>query len=222
MVTRKKMNIKSIYPLLFLLAVCALLSGCTQEDRKNRENTLSYDYPPPLENLSWGMSEEDVLASFGLKDSDIEWTEYEVNDIFGSGGKNTLRQFSLKEPIEFLDETAMAILYFYDRIGLSRIAIVFDDKTERNIEVDIPLKLHEKYESTWGTLTSELDEPLQLKMKEYLLENGTPEDAADFIFEGRKRALVTFEVSTNQNAPNYGSILFTGYLAAMLEHACAD
>lgn len=205
--------------LLASICMCALLGGCKDTEIHDTSKKLSYEYPPPIENLSWGMSEEDVLKKFNLQNEDVTWKEYEVDNIFEAGGKSTVRYFYLKDTIKFLDEESNAICYFYDKIGLSRIAIVFLDRSEHNIEVDVPLKLKEKYESTWGTLVNELDESSQQKLKEYLRENKMPEDVIEYIFEGRRRAVVTYELNLNKNTQGYGSVLFTGYLASMLEHA---
>lgn len=205
--------------LFFLAGICLLLTGCMQDGKTGNTSSLSYDYPPPLEGLTWGMSEEEVLRNLDLKDNDVEWKESGTGDIFGTGKQATYRFFYLEEPVIFLEEEAQAILNFYPNIGLFRISLDFRDKTERNVEVDIPLKLQEAYESSWGTLASDLPENQQQKVKEYFLENGTPEEVADSLFEGERLALVTYELDTNKNSPVYGSISFTGYLAGILEHA---
>lgn len=205
--------------LLFLAGICVLLTGCMKDDRAENASSLSYDYPPPLEGLTWGMSEEEVLQNFDLKDNDVEWKESRMGDIFGTREQETYRFFYLEEPVIFLEEEAQAILHFYPNIGLFRISLDFRDKTEKNVEVDIPLKLQEAYKSSWGTLASDLEESQQQKVKDYFLENGTPKEIADSLFEGERLALVTYELDTNKNSPFYGGIHFTGYLAGILEHA---
>lgn len=208
-----------ITKLFFLAGTCLLMTGCMQDDKVENASSLSYDYPPPLEGLTWGMSEEEVLRNFDLKDNDVEWKESRMGDLFGAVEQETYRFFYLEEPVIFLEEEAQAILQFYPNIGLFRISLDFRDKTEKNVEVDIPLKLQEAYESSWGTLASDLPESQQQKVKEYFLENGTPKEIADSLFESERLALVTYELDTNKNSPFYGGINFTGYLAGILEHA---
>lgn len=208
-----------ITKLFFLAGTCLLMTGCMQDGKVENASSLSYDYPPPLEGLTWGMSEEEVLRNFDLKDNDVEWKESRMGDLFGAVEQETYRFFYLEEPVIFLEEEAQAILQFYPNIGLFRISLDFRDKTEKNVEVDIPLKLQEAYESSWGTLASDLPESQQQKVKEYFLENGTPKEIADSLFESERLALVTYELDTNKNSPFYGGINFTGYLAGILEHA---
>lgn len=208
-----------ITKLFFLAGLCVLMTGCMQDGKAGNASSLSYDYPPPLEGLTWGMSEEEVLRNFDLKDNDVEWKESRMGDLFGAVEQETYRFFYLEEPVIFLEEEAQAILQFYPNIGLFRISLDFRDKTERNVEVDIPIKLQEAYESSWGTLASDLPESQQQKVKEYFLENGTPKEIADSLFESERLALVTYELDTNKNSPFYGGIHFTGYLAGILEHA---
>lgn len=208
-----------ITKLFFLAGLCVLMTGCMQDGKAGNASSLSYDYPPPLEGLTWGMSEEEVLRNFDLKDNDVEWKESRMGDLFGAVEQETYRFFYLEEPVIFLEEEAQAILQFYPNIGLFRISLDFRDKTEKNVEVDIPIKLQEAYESSWGTLASDLPESQQQKVKEYFLENGTPKEIADSLFESERLALVTYELDTNKNSPFYGGIHFTGYLAGILEHA---
>lgn len=208
-----------ITKLFFLAGLCVLMTGCMQDGKAGNASSLSYDYPPPLEGLTWGMSEEEVLRNFDLKDNDVEWKESRMGDLFGAVEQETYRFFYLEEPVIFLEEEAQAILQFYPNIGLFRISLDFRDKTEKNVEVDIPIKLQEAYESSWGTLASDLPESQQQKVKEYFLENGTPKEIADSLFESERLALVTYELDTNKNSPFYGGINFTDYLAGILEHA---
>ena len=208
-----------ITKLFFLAGLCVLMTGCMQDGKAGNASSLSYDYPPPLEGLTWGMSEEEVLRNFDLKDNDVEWKESRMGDLFGAVEQETYRFFYLEEPVIFLEEEAQAILQFYPNIGLFRISLDFRDKTEKNVEVNIPIKLQEAYESSWGTLASDLPESQQQKVKEYFLENGTPKEIADSLFESERLALVTYELDTNKNSPFYGGIHFTGYLAGILEHA---
>lgn len=208
-----------ITKLFFLAGLCVLMTGCMQNGKAGNASSLSYDYPPPLEGLTWGMSEEEVLRNFDLKDNEVEWKESRMGDLFGAVEQETYRFFYLEEPVIFLEEEAQAILQFYPNIGLFRISLDFRDKTEKNVEVDIPIKLQEAYKSSWGTLASDLPESQQQKVKEYFLENGTPKEIADSLFESERLALVTYELDTNKNSPFYGGIHFTGYLAGILEHA---
>lgn len=198
-----------------------LLSGCSGHD-VNGQNKISYDYPPPVDGLSWGMSETEVMDHFRLTEQEITWQEYEGANLFGDKNDGTYRFFVLNDPLEFLEEDVSATFIFYQEIGLEEILLTFHDCSEQNIEVNVPLKLQEKYESSWGTDVLQLEDAHKKNLKEYLLANGMPKDAVEWMFEEKdysRHPLVSYEMDTNPNSQTYGTVAFHGYLAAMLEHA---
>ena len=53
---------------LFTLLLVMVLNGCSSADKKENSAALSYNYPPPLEGISWGMSENEVIKAFGMNE----------------------------------------------------------------------------------------------------------------------------------------------------------
>ena len=54
-----------------------------------------------------------------------------------------------------------------------------------------------------------------------MVENGTPEDAAERMFSDEDllhRPLASYELNMQEGSPAYGSLLFHGSQAAMMEH----
>ena len=201
-----------------------LLSGCSINDGKEQQK-ISYDYPPPVEGLSWGMSEEEVLNRFELTDREVKWQEYEGTNLFGTNEGGKYRFFVLDDSLEFLEEEVTATFLFYQEIGLEEIALRFNDCSEQNVEENVPLKLQESYESSWGTDVLQLEDTYKEKLKEYLLANGMQKEAVAWVFEEKehpRHPLVSYEMDTNPNSRAYGTVVFHGYLAAMLEHALND
>lgn len=210
------MPVKKLF-IIFALAA-GLLSACSKTEP---EKQISYDWPPPVEELSWGMSGEEAVEALGLTDDEITWEEAETGDPFGSGEKVKMRWFQMEEPMEFLEEEVSAAFYFNEKTGLDTISFEFADKSWRNIEVDVQKKLMENYESSWGTMLEELDGETLEMLKSYMVENGTPEDAAERMFSDEDllhRPLASYELNMQEGSPAYGSLLFHGSQAAMMEH----
>ena len=207
--------------ILFFTFLLFLLSGCAVKDN-NSQQKVSYNYPPPVDGLSWGMSEKEVLNSLDLEDSDVKWQEYEGINLFGAEEQGKYRFFVLDDSLDFLGEKVTATFLFYNEIGLEEIALSLNNRSEQNVEVTVQLKLQENYESSWGTDVLQLEDEQKEKLKEYLLANGMPQEAVDWVFEEKdqpRHPLASYELDTNPNSPAYGTVVFHGYLAAMLEHA---
>ena len=207
----------------FFTFLLFFLYGCSPGNTESQPK-ISYDYPPPVEGISWGMSEEDLISRLGLEDSEMEWQEYESGNPFGNGEKVTYRILNVDRTEEFLEEEALVSYSFFEGIGLEKVVIRFADLTEQNVEVDVQLKLQESYESSWGTEISTLEEDQKSRIREYFLANEMPEEVADWVLEEKeapRHPMVSFELDTNPDSPAYGTVVFHGYLAAMVEHALA-
>ena len=214
--------------LLFLLVITIVFSGCSLAGKKENGDKLSYNYPPPLNGLIWGMDKNEVIKILNLNEKDVEWQESKGIDHFGNGKAGTDKFFRIEDPITFLGEEITATVSFYEDIGLSYISMQLNDTSDTNI-VEVQRKLQDKYESSWGTILQDLSKEQKNKLKEFFLEHGTPEKTIDTLLrdisddvkgdKAREIPLVSYSIETNLNSPAYGSINFTGYFAAMLEHS---
>ena len=126
--------------ILFFTFLLFLLSGCAVKDN-NSQQKVSYNYPPPVDGLSWGMSEKEVLNSLDLEDSDVKWQEYEGTNLFGAEEQGKYRFFVLDDSLDFLGEKVTATFLFYNEIGLEEIALSLNNRSEQNVEVTVQLKL---------------------------------------------------------------------------------
>lgn len=213
---------------LFTLLLVMVLNGCSSADKKENSAALSYNYPPPLEGISWGMSENEVIKAFGMNEKKIEWQESDSIDYFGNGKAGTDRFFVVEDPVTFLDEEVTATVAFSDDIGLSYVFLQLNDTSDANM-AKVQLKLQERYGSSWGTVVQDIDKEQKDKLREFLLEHGMSEEAVDLLLrdiseerkedKAREVPLVSYSIETNAESPAYGSINFKGYLAAMLERS---
>mgnify|MGYP000697738603 CR=1 FL=1 len=96
----------------FFTFLLFFLYGCSPGNTESQPK-ISYDYPPPVEGISWGMSEEDLISRLGLEDSEMEWQEYESGNPFGNGEKVTYRILNVDRTEEFLEEEAYGVVFFF-------------------------------------------------------------------------------------------------------------
>lgn len=211
---------------LFFLLTLAVLAGCSRQEEKAAE----YDWPPPVEGLSWGMSEEEASDVLDWEDGEVIWQEYDDADVFGTGQTRKKRWAEAQTPVVFLEETFTVALGFDEDIGLSYISMMPDDTSEENL-VQIQRKLQETYENAWGTCFQELEEEPKEQLNEYLLEKGMTRQQVDALLKNltddeedriRERPLVSYSVELSSDSFSYGAVIFKGEGAAMLERSECD
>lgn len=192
-----------------VLTGCLLLAGCSGK----QEEKADYNWTPPIENVSWGQTKEEVLETLGVSEEETE--------ILGGDTSVQTEVVVLKEPLTFLGENAQTSLSFDPDQGLVGITYAFE---KDNIITEIIPKLKETYPSETGSTSNSIYGSVPEQMEEekteqyiaYLTDHGMSEEqAAEFC----GLPLVMIQYDTDSGSPFYNTCRWTATRAAAWEHA---
>ena len=127
--------------------------------------------PPPIKNVNWGQTKEEVFEELGIQQN--------ATERLGGGEANSVT-YVLKDSLSFIGEHAQTSLSFDSQYGLAKITFCFE---KENIITELIPKLQEQYSSEtgvtqgsiYGSIPNELGNTQMQKYKEYLKKQGMDE-----------------------------------------------
>lgn len=197
---------------MIFFIVIVLTAGCFTGCSRAGETEPDYQWQPPIEQVSWGQSKDEVFEIMGISEEDME--------SLGPAADGGPEMILLNDPLTFFGEDVQATLFIDPEYGLVRVSYVFVE--DGKLEELLP-ELQEEYksetgsqDSIYGSVPEQTDGEKLQRFKDYLAEEGMEESQID---EYCGLPLVIIEYNTDSSVPSYNSCNFIGSRAALWEDA---
>lgn len=189
-----------------------VLTGCTQAAKSE---TYPYNWSAPLEQVTWGMNEEQMCKSLQLQSTDYE----------KSSDAKTL---TLKKSYTLFGADAQVTVRMDASYGLSEIDIQYDADKLDTVLAALEKKYGKPSGTSGGVLTEDaayqwvgtdlkkLNTAAQTHFADVLKKAGTS-SATVSSYLNAPLPLVTIDFDCGKNSPSRGLCRFSGGKAAILE-----
>lgn len=154
---------------MIFFIVIVLTAGCFTGCSRAGETEPDYQWQPPIEQVSWGQSKDEVFEIMGISEEDTE--------SLGPAADSGPEMILLNDPLTFFGEEVQATLFIDPEYGLVRVSYVFVE--DGKLEELLP-ELQEEYksetgsqDSIYGSVPEQMDGEKLQRFKDYLAEGGS-------------------------------------------------
>lgn len=198
-----------------LMAVLVLIfTGCSRHS--------SYGTPPPIKKFKWGMNVTEAFHVLGISEKDVTKTTLGTTSTFIGKGKIMISG----RPAEY----SLTFDYYFSEPVLIGITAKFKPEDIEDVEQNLTKQrgqgeyrytaISKPLSVTWKDDTLEHNEQWKAKVEEIYRNNGvevTDESLGKGINVGNK-PITSCQLTLDKTSPLFGTILFNGQVAAMLNY----